>query len=605
MKRFISYHFFLITALALNAQDVVLEAEYPSAVEAGQQFSLSWTVNAGGGQFSAPSFEGFYKLMGPQTSYSSSTQFINGKVTQQTTNSYTFYLQALEAGTFVIAPAAYTVRNKTYYSDSIRIEVIQSGTAQQNAQPGSNTGAGTGTRPETGSGELYVDLTLNRREVYLGEHITATVKIYTRVDLSGINEIKYPSFTGFLKSDIETPPLTQLKQENLNGTIYGTGVLQNFLLYPQVTGEITIDPVQISVLVRQKSAETDPFFGDFFSNFQTVQRAVISPVVKVRVKPLPGTKPAGFSGVVGKIDMKSTLSRDSVNVNDAINFKVTISGNGNLKLAEAPRLTLSPDIEVYDPKVSDNLKNTLAGTSGSRTFDYILIPRHYGDFKIPSITYSFFNTSSGKYETLSTDEYTFYARRGEETASGITVYGNVSREDVRYVGQDIRFIKPDPGKLSRPADLIITKRTFYSIYAIALLVFLIVLFIRREHIRRNADITAVRNRKAGKMAGRRLREASACLRKEDMDRFHEEILKAIWGYLSDKLNIPAAELNRNNVVAVLKEKGISEDDISSLARILDSCEYARYSPSASGTQAPAIYDSASGFIRSVENSIVR
>ncbi len=605
MKRFISYHIFLIAVLTLNAQDVVLETEYPSVVEAGQQFSLSWNVNAGGGQFSAPSFEGFYKLMGPQTSYSSSTQFINGKVTQQTTNSYTYYLQALEAGNFVLPPASYTVKNKTYYSDSIRIEVVGSGAVQQNALTGANTGTGTRTRPEPAGSELYVDLTLNRREVYIGEHITATVKIYTRVDLSGINEIKYPSFTGFLKSDIETPPLTQLKQENVNGTIYGTGVIQNFLLYPQVTGEITIDPVQISVLVRQKSAETDPFFGDFFSTFQTVQRAVVSPIVKVNVKPLPGTKPSGFSGVVGKIDLKATLSKDSVNVNDAVNFKVTISGSGNLKLAEAPRLTLSPDIEVYDPKVSDNIKNTLAGTSGSRTFDYILIPRHYGDFKVPAITYLFFNTSSGKYETLSTDEYSLYARRGAENASGITVYGTVSREDVRYVGQDIRFIKPNPGKLSRPADLIITKRTFYSIYAIALLIFLIVLFIRREHIRRNADITAVRNRKAGKMAGRRLREASVCLKKGEMDRFHEEILKAVWGYLSDKLNIPAAELNRSSVVTVLKEKGVSEDDIASLTGILDNCEYERYSPSASGTEASAIYDSASGFIRSVENSIVR
>ena len=605
MKRFISYCIFFISALALNAQDVVLEADYPAVVEAGQQFPLSWTVNAGGGQFSAPSFEGFYKLMGPQTSYSSSTQFINGRVTQQTTNSYTYYLQALEPGTFIIPPASYMVKNKTWYSDSIRIEVIGSGAAQQNVQQGANTGAAARVRPESADGDIYVDLALNRREVYIGEHITATVKIYTRVDLSGINEIKYPSFTGFLKSDIETPPLTQLKQENINGTIYGTGVIQNFLLYPQVTGEITIDPVQISVLVRQRSAETDPFFGDFFSNFQTVQRAVVSPVMKVNVKPLPGTKPSGFSGVVGKIDLKATLSKDSVNVNDAINFKVTISGNGNLKLAEAPKLLLSPDIEVYDPKISDNIKNTTGGTSGSRTFDYILIPRHYGDFTIPALTYSFFNTSSGKYETLSTGEYRFYARRGTETASGITVYGTLSREDVRYVGKDIRFLKPWPGKLTRPADLIITKRSFYSIYGIALLVFLIVLFIRREHIRRNADITAVRNRKAGKIAGRRLREASVCLRKGDMDRFHEEILKAVWGYLSDKLNIPAAELNRNSVVSVLKEKGISDDDIASLTIILDSCEYARYSPSASGTEASSIYDSASRFIRSVENSIVR
>jgi hypothetical protein len=603
VKRLLIYSILFLAVTTLHAQDIVIESEYPSVVEAGQQFSVSWTVNSGGGQFSAPSFEGFYKLMGPQTSYSSSTQIINGKMSHQTTYSYLYYLQALQEGKYVIPPASYTLKNKTSYSDSIRIEVIASGSPRPGTQSGANTG--TTKHAESAGGDIFVDLSLNRKEVYLGEHIAATVKIYTKVDLSGINEIKYPPFTGFLKSDIETPPLTQLRQENINGTIYGTGVIQHFLLYPQVTGEITIDPVQISVLVRQRSGATDPFFGDFFSSFQTVQKVIVSPVIKVNVKPLPGVKPADFSGVVGKLDMKSTLNKDSVSVNDAINFRITISGNGNLKLAETPKLALSPDIEVYDPRVTDKINNSLSGTSGQRTFEYLLIPRHYGDYKIPSVTYSFFNTSSGKYETLTTGEHRFYARKGTETTSGITVYGGVSKEDVKYLGKDIRFIKSDPGRLARSVNFIVTSRVFYSIYAIAIILFLIVLFIRREHIRRNADLTAVRNRKAGKVAGKRLKEASACLKRSETDRFHEEILKAIWGYLSDKLNIPVADLNRSNVVAVLKEKGIGDDDITSLTGILDRCEYARYAPSSSETEAETIYESTARFIRSVENSIVR
>jgi hypothetical protein len=603
LKRVILYNLFLLAALALHAQDITIEAEYPSAVEAGRQFSVAWTVNSGGGEFSAPSFEGFYKLMGPQTSYSSSTQIINGKMSHETTYSYLYYLQALNEGTYVIPPASYTLKNKTYYSDSIRIEVLGTGASQQSVQPGANNG--TALKVQPAGGDVSVDLSLNRKEVYIGEHIAATVKIYTRVDLSGITEIKYPSFTGFLKSDIETPPLTQLRQENVNGTVYGTGVIQNFLLFPQVTGEITIDPVQITVLVRQKSSQTDPFFGDFFSNFQTVQMAVVSPVVKVNVKPLPGIKPAEFSGVVGKLDLKSTINKDSVDVNDAVNLKIIISGNGNLKLAEAPKLTLSPDIEIYDPKFTDNIKNSLSGTSGQRTFEYLLIPRHYGDFTIPPVTYSYFNTSSGKYETLTTKEFRFYARKGTESAAGITVYGGVSKEDVRYVGKDIRFIKPDPGKLTRSVNNIISNTSFYSIFAIALLIFLIIIFVRREHIRRNADLTAVRNRKAGKIAGKRLKAASGCMKREEMDRFHEEILKAIWGYLSDKLNIPVSDLTRNNAVTALKEKGISDEDITSLTGILDSCEYERYAPASSGTEAANIYDGTARFIRSVENSIIR
>jgi hypothetical protein len=282
---------------------------------------------------------------------------------------------------------------------------------------------------------------------------------------------------------------------------------------------------------------------------------------------------------------------------------VVVSGSGNLKLAEAPKMKLSPDIEVYEPKIIDDIKNSIGGTTGQKTFEYLLIPRHYGDFTIPSVTYSYFNTSSGKYERLTTQELHFHARKSSDQNAGITVYGGVSKQDVKYMGKDIRFIKDNSGRLSKSGSTIVSKRSFYSIYAIALFVFLGVLFFRREHIRRNADLTAVRNRKAGKVAVKRLHEASACIKRGETDRFHEEILKAIWGYLSDKLNIPVSDLTRNNAVAALQEKGIDEDKIKSLTDILDRCEYARYAPSSSGTEVTEIYEGASGFIRSIENSI--
>jgi len=601
MKRILSYYFFLFLPVLLHSQDVSVQIEYPSVVEEGQQFSIMWTVNAGGGEFSAPLFEGFYKLMGPQTSYSSSTQMINGKVSHQTSYTYVYFLQALKAGKFVINPATFILKNKTYQSDSMRIEVINNST-KSSVQSGKNQNPGN-TNIESAGGDIFVDLSLNRKEVYIGEHITATVKIYTRVNLAGINEIKNPPFTGFLKADLETPQLNSLKQENVNGTIYGTGVIQQFLLYPQVSGEITIDPVQLTVLVQQKSGQTDPFFGDFFASYQTVPKAVVSKAVKINVKPLPGVKPDDFSGAVGKIDLKADINKDSVNVNDAVNFKVTLSGTGNLKLASSPEIKLPPDVEVYDPKITDNIKNSLNGTSGQKTFEYLLIPRHYGDFTIPPVTYSYFNTSTGRYEHLTTKEFHFYARKGTEQNSGITVYGSVSKEDVKYVGKDIRFIKNNPGKLSRSAEIIIQKRSFYSFYAIALILFLSVLFVRREHIRRNADISTVRNRRAGKIASKRLKEASACLKRGETDRFHEEILRSVWGYLSDKLNIPVSDLTRSNAVSSLKEKGINDSLIDSLTMILDSCEFARYSPSDSATEATALFEGASQFIRSVENSI--
>ena len=602
MKRTLLYYCFIILAISARAQDVSIQIEYPSVVVAGQQFNVMWTVNSGGGEFTPPSFQGFYKLMGPQTSYSSSTRIENGKMTHQTTYSYVYFLQAVKEGKFVLAPAVFALKNKTYQSDSMRIEVINSNTNQSIAQAGVNNRQ-ENTKIESAGGDVFIDLSLNRKEVYIGEHITATVKIYTRVNLAGINEIKYPPFTSFLKADLETPPLNSLREETVNGTVYGTGVIQQFLLYPQTSGEIIIDPVQITVLLQQKSGQTDPFFGDFFASYQTVPKAVVSKAVKINVKPLPGVKPDDFSGAVGKFDLKANITKDSVNVNDPVNLKLIISGTGNLKLASAPNIKLPPDVEVYDPKITDNIKNSLSGTSGQKTFEYLLIPRHYGDFTIPAITYSYFNTSTGKYERMTTPEFHFYARKGTEQNTGITVYGGVSKEDVKYVGKDIRFIKTLPGKLSRNSGTIIQRRSFYSIYALALIVFLSVLFVRREHIRRNADLTAVKNRKAGKIAAKRLREASACLKRGETDRFHEEILKSIWGYLSDKLNIPVADLTRSNAVSVLKEKGISDSEIENLTGILDSCEYARYAPSATETEATALYEGASQFIKTVENSI--
>jgi hypothetical protein len=602
MKKTLLYQVFILLSFSVAGQDISVKVEYPAVVTAGQQFNLMWTVNSGGGEFSAPSFSGFYKLMGPQTSYSSSTQIINGKMSHQTSYTYVYFLQAVKEGKYVIPPATFTLKSKTYVSDSLFIEVVSNSSQKQNVSSGANTKENESDVELSGS-DIFVNLTLNRKEVYLGEHIVATVKIYTRVNISGINEIKFPSFNGFLKSDLATPPLTSLQQENVNGTIYGTGVVQQFLLYPQITGEINIDPVQISVLIQQKSGQSDPFFGDFFSSYQTIPRAAASQAIKVKVKPLPGIKPDDFSGVVGKLDLEAVLNKDSVNVNDAVNFKITISGSGNLKIATTPLLKLSPDIEVYDPKILDEIKNGLSGTSGQKSFEFLLIPRHYGDFTIPSITYSYFNTSTGKYEKLTTEEFHFHARKGSEQNTGITVYGGVAKEDVKYLGKDIRFIKSGSGKLTKSANIILSKRSFYSAYAFALFAFLVILFLRREHIKRNSDLSLVRNRKAGKVAVKRLRTASICLKNEQIDKFYEEILKAIWGYLSDKLNIPVSDLTRNNAIASLSERGIDKDRIKNLNSILDACEYARFAPSASGTEAATIYDGASQFIKSVENSI--
>ncbi len=601
--RIIFLYFTLIMPHVTAAQDISVIADYPKVVSAGEQFSVSWTINTGDGDFTAPSFDGFYKVMGPQTSYSSSTQIINGKVTRETTYSYVYYLQALKEGNYIIPPAVVTIRNRTYRSDSLRISVTGDASGMQGVQTDSDdTRQENDIRPD--GGDIFLNILLDRREVFQGDHIIATVKLYTSVDISGISEIRFPSFNGFVKTDLETPQLTSLKRETINGVTYGTGIIQQFLLYPQVSGDIDIDPVRISVLTRQKTGRSDPFFGDFFSTYTTVPRAVESKPVKVRVNPLPSPKPDDFSGIVGKMEINALLDKDSVNVNDAVNLKILLSGRGNLRLARLPDLRLSPDIEVYDPKITDQLTNSVNGTSGQKSFEFLLIPRHNGDFRIPPLTMSYFNPSNRQYERLSTGELSFHARKVSGESSGITIYGGVSKEDVKYLGKDIRFIRTNPGKFVRTGNILTSRRAYYSVFAITSFVFLVVLFIRREQIKRNSDLVAVRNRKAARVAGRRLKNASSFLKQESKDRFYEEILKSLWGYISDKMGIPLSELTRNNAFTALKNRGIDDDTISSLMKVLDTCEFARYAPSPSESEAEHIFEEASRFIKRVENLLV-
>ncbi|HVN57370.1 MAG TPA: BatD family protein [Bacteroidales bacterium] len=596
----------LITAvfipLMAAGQDIQLTAEYPNVVTAGEQFAISFSVNTSGGDFMPPAFNGFTNIMGPQTSYSQSTQVVNGKFTSQTSYTYTYFMTAVKAGKTVNAPAHIKVKGKEYSTDSIRIEVTGPTANNSKAARGNRQAETSGAEQGPAGSDLYIRLLLNRTDVYQGEYIVATLKVYSRVQLTGLNEEKYPDFNGFMKENLDIPPLTSLQRENVNGVIYNTGVVHQFLLFPQVSGELTIGAIDISALIQQKAGNSDPFFGDFFSSYQTVPKTISTKPVTITVKPLPGAKPADFSGIVGKIELTSSMSKDSVSVNDALNFKIQVSGNGNLKLAGKPTLKLSPDVEVYEPKITDNIRNSATGTSGQKIFEYVLIPRHYGSFTVPPVTYTYFDTETRSYKSLSTREYTFYAKKVADQGGGVTVYGGVSKEDIKYLGKDIRFIDSSTGRLGNQVDFLISKKAFLSFYGLAFLIFAAILIIRREHIRRNADITSVKNRKAGKVAGRRLAEASEYLKSGQNDKFHEEILRALWGYLSDKLSIPVSDLTRVTATEALRAKGIEEEKIESLAGILDKCEYARFAP-VSADSDTGIYESAMQFIKYVENSI--
>ena len=591
----------LITDLCIYAQEITLKVEAPGVVAVGEQFRISWIANTRGGEFQVPDLEDFYVLSGPQTSYSQSTQIINNKVTSTVSNTYTYFVQATKEGKYIIPPGKFVYKKKEYLSDPLEIEVVSEG-QNINRQSQTNRPGAESANESVSSNDLYVRLKLNKNEVYLGEHIVASLKIYSRVNISGIQEIKYPDFQSFLKEDLETPPLRALERENINGSIYGTGIIQKFLIYPQRTGTITIEPANLTILLQQKSRSNDPFFGDFFSTFTTVPKMIATLPVDIEVKPLPAGAPDSFDGVVGNITLSSEINADTVNVNDAVTYRIILRGQGNLKLATAPELNLPPDIEIYEPKISSDLDVTTSGTTGSRIFEYVLIPRYHGNFKIPAIKYSFFDPSKGQYSSMMTTEHSFVALQTDEADEGAEVYGGMTKENVRFLGKDIRYIITGKPKFRSSGNNLLRNHVFLYSFPGLLIVFFLIIILRREQIKRNSDIARVRNRKAAGIASKRLKKADECLRENDTEGFYAELLKAIWGYLSDKFNIPLSELSSDIVSKVLEKNKLDEEIIKDLNHVINKCEYSRYSPDSELSTADDVYKKAEIIIKNIENN---
>ena len=463
----------------------------------------------------------------------------------------------------------------------------------------------TGTSGQTGNKgeEVYMRLIMNTRDVYVGEPIEVSLKLYTRIQISlAGNGIGFPDFKGFLKEDIKTEPLHNLDIESINGVDYGTGILQKFLLYPQISGDFKIDPVQIQVLVQQKSGYSDPFFGDdFFSNMVTVPRTIQSSPVAIHVRPLPPNQPGDFYGAVGKFGLTSSLSKDTIQANDALNYSLKLTGTGNINLAGTPVFEVPATIEKYDPKITVNTTSGAGGSSGSKTFEFLLIPRHSGEFLLPEIQYTYFDVPSGKYITLKTPSHKVTVLPGTgESGAGIPAAVS-DREEVKYLGQDIRFIKTNNNSLRIKGRPMVEGLSYYLTFLILFVLAVCIVIVLRQYIRRNADRDLTRNRKAAKVARKRLRNAEEYLRSKNYEAMHEALAKGLWGYLSDKLLIPLSDLTLDKCILILNEKGISQELTTELNSILTSCEYSRFAPS-SGNDSPAgLFERSEKLISTIEN----
>ncbi len=590
MNKVFSIILLLLSGMLLQAQDITVTASAPNVVAVGEQFRLSFIVNEKADNLTPPDLKDFYILMGPSTSYNQSTQIINGKMTRSVTYTYTWILEATKEGVFHIDPATITVKNKTYTSNPLDIEVVKGSGSAGTGEDKETTG---GAAPAAGENDLFLRIHVDKNSIYRGEHIIATVKIYSRVNLSGFENATFPSFNGFLREDIETPALRSLERENVNGVIYGTGVLQRFILFPQVTGELMVDPMELECLVQKRVQQSSRgFFDSFFDSYQNVKQTIKSPPVTVTVKELPEDAPESFSGSVGQLAMNVSVDKNQMEENEAMNLRIRFTGNGNIRLIEAPQVDFPPDFDLYDPKISSNVNHTQNGTSGSKTFEFLAIPRHAGDYRIPPIEFTYFDPVGKQYKSLRSDEFRILVKQSDESEGGAVISG-FSKEDLRFIGSDIRFIKNEKFKL-RPRDRSLIKSWyFYLSYLIALFLFGLIIILRRNHIKRNADYDLVRNRKARKIARKRLKRASSFLKAGSLNEFYEELLKALWGYLSDKLGIPLSDLSKENARSALEKTKITPEMISAFFEIIDRCEFARFAPSEEIAETEPVYEKAS------------
>lgn len=597
----------LLTAgiISVNAQDVSFTARVQSAVVVGDKFQLQYTLNKEGSDIRLPAMQDFQILMGPSTSYSNSTSIINGKVTRETSYTYTYILKALKEGQFTIPPATVKVDDEKVSSNAVSIKVVK-GDAQAQQQNQQTKAAGSVPSDD----DLFITVTPSKRNVYQGESLMLTTKIYTKVQLEGASDVKQPELSAFIAQSLQGQGENSRSMENVNGRTYQVITFDQKLLFPQRSGKLTIEPTEIEFMVRQRVARSrsrSPFDDFFESRYRTVKKKVRSKLITLNVKPLPSGRPEGYTGGVGQLSMKASVTKNEVAVNDGVTLKVVVSGTGNHKFIEDPQIKFPADFDDFDAKISNSISNTASGMKGAKTYEYLMIPRHAGEFVIPSIKFAYFNPKSGKYETSESGPITINVSKGEgteEVTSGV-IRSNVSKENVKFIGKDIRFIKTGKTLLKPTGTFFIGSLMYYLALLVPLSLFILLFIINQKRIKDNANVSLMKTKKANKVAIKRLKKSAQFLKTGEKEAFYEEVLRALWGYLSDKLSLPLSELSKDNAGEILAQSKASDEVIAEIMDILDTCEFARYAPASGTGEMDKLYNQTITTISKLENQIKR
>ena len=612
MKTRIIYIIAILFAFSYNLDaqdDITFKTICKKQVSVGEQFQVSYELNSDGKDFKSPNFNNFEIIGGPFSSTSSSIQVINGSVTRTNTQTYSFHLRAIKAGKFMIPQASVTVDKKRITSEPFEINVIASSNNNGNVSGSSSTQS----QVTLGNKEVFLEAVPNKRKAYLGEQIVLTYRIFFTIPISQLSISESPSYTGFWTKDI-TDNNGSLQQSSIirDGQQYNVATIQEIVLFPQKTGELTIDPLDISCLAqirreRDRSRGYDPFeefFGDVMSSSYTnVRKEIKSQPIKIDVLPLPNNdKPNDFKGAVGQFTFTSKIDKTELKANEAFTFTITASGKGNIELLELPKPVFPPDFEVYDPKITSSVKDNALGISGSKKAEYIVIPRVAGKFNIEGVNFSYFDPSSAKYVTLKSSDYEVDVEKSDTNQGSGSIY-TPGQADIKYLGSDIRHINVNNNKLYITGSTFFMSPLYIIIIVIITITFIISLLVHKKLDRLNKNQVMMRNKKATKVAKKRLTNAYNYIKSGNQNGFYEELSQALWGYISDKLNIPRSQLSMDSVKEIMSHHDITEDITNEFIELLNNCEFARFAPGDPNKKMDDLYQKGIDVITKIEKTL--
>lgn len=614
-KIFLTALLVLAVFSAYAAEKVTFEANSPLTVAAGEPFRVEFALNAkpDDDTFKAPSFEGFDVLAGPAISQGSSVQIVNGSMTKSVSYTYTFVLLPQAAGNVTVGAAEVRVDGTTYRTRPLPVEIVNEGEGSraQQQQGGSRRpdDAHGDAQSQIGKDDILLRAVVSRSSVYKNEPLHVAFKLYTRVPYVNLVPESAPSFNGFWSQDLSDPNGARVGRETYNGKVYETRVLYDYLLYPQQVGTLSIDPVEMTVVAQVvvQSRNADPFFGSGREVFN-VPRKVQSQRTSVSVKALPAGAPASFSGAVGNFTMDAQFPSERIAANSGATVTVKISGTGNLTFVQAPKLPLPTSFEQYNVKTTESINASSSGISGYRQFEYPFIARAEGTYDLEPVEFTFFDPQRMQYVTLKSKPLTLEITpdtRGGGSGDAVVMQGRgMSKEEVKLLGQDIRFIKLGGAQLRSERVPFIFSAAYWILLVGVLVLFAMIYIALRRQIRESQNVALVRGKRANKVAVQRFRAAKRYMEEQNRHAFYEEMLRALWGYMSDKFNIPVANLTKENVREELHKRGVSSEDSQRFTAIITQCDEAQYSPVESARMGD-VYSEGVNLISRIESVIKR